>query len=81
MALHLARVDVLSTGSVYYEIRDDDGLLALGDSVEANHGGDAVVTATELTDEEYRALEHLRRVDGATYRLALHQISSRTTTW
>lgn len=50
-------------------------------SVDDNHGDDAVVSAVELTDDEVRVLEHLRRVDGVAYRLALHQISSRTTSW
>ena len=78
--LYLARVDVVSTGGVYYEVRDDDGLLALTESVAENHGDDAVVSATELEDHEVDALEALRRGDSearAAYRLALVDISSR----
>jgi len=75
--LYLARVDVISTGGVYYEIRDEEGMIALGDSVMSNHGDDAVVTSTELDDHEVEALEALRRTDPALYRLALVDLSSR----
>ena len=79
--LYLARVEILSTGGVYYEIRDEDGLLALGNSVSANHGDDAVVTSVELEDHEVDALEQLRRSPDpnarALYRFSLVEISSR----
>lgn len=82
-ALYLARVEVVSTGGVYYEIRDEQGLLELGESVAENHGGDAVVTSVELEDHEVEALEQLRARGAsdpdarALYRLALVEISSR----
>lgn len=77
MSLYLARVEVNSTGAVYYEFRDEEGLLALGESVAAGHGDDAVVSATELRPHEVDELEVLRMTDGRLYRIALAEISSR----
>jgi hypothetical protein len=77
MSLYLARVDVISTGGVHYEIRDEEGMIALMESVAATHGDDAVVTSTQLEDHEVEALESLRRTDPPLYRFALVDLSSR----
>lgn len=81
MSIYLARIDVISTGGVYYEMRDDESLLALAESMARDYGDDAVVTFTELDDGEVETLDLLRRSDHpedrARYRLALVEISHR----